>query len=133
CQTALPLMAKTGGSIVNFSSAAGLRANPDFVAYGSAKSAIIALTKSIALWCARERNDVRVNSVHPGVVLTPNVESVAAMTPDPEATLEGFRQAQAIGRMGETKEIADLVLYLASDESSFSTGAAFVADGGMSL
>jgi 3(or 17)beta-hydroxysteroid dehydrogenase len=134
CKAAIPLIAKSGGgSIVNFSSAAGNKPSPDLAAYNSAKAAVAMLTKSIALWCAREQNGVRVNSVQPGTILTPNVESVIAGTPDPEATRAAFSVAQPIGRMGEPDDIAHLVVYLASDESRFATGAPFIVDGGLSI
>lgn len=134
CKAAIPLMAKGGGgSIVNFSSAAANKPNADLAAYNSAKAAVPMLTKSIALWCAREKNSVRVNSVQPGTILTPNVESVIAGTPDPDATREAFSVAQPIGRMGEPEDIAHLVVYLASDESRFATGAPFIVDGGLSI
>lgn len=133
CKTALPLMAKTGGSIINMSSGAALSASADLAAYNSAKAAIPMLTKSIALYCAREQNDVRVNAVLPGTILTPNVQSVADGTPDPEATLAGFAAAQPIGRMGEPDDVAHLIVYLASDESKFATGAAFSIDGGLGI
>jgi 3(or 17)beta-hydroxysteroid dehydrogenase len=122
-----------GGSIVNFSSAAGNKVSPDLAAYNSAKAAVVTLTKSIALYCAREKNGVRVNSVQPGTILTPNVESVIAGTPDPDATRAAFSVAQPIGRMGEVDDIAHLVVYLASDESKFATGAPFIVDGGLSI
>jgi 3(or 17)beta-hydroxysteroid dehydrogenase len=134
CKAAIPLMAKSGGgSIVNFSSAAGNKPSPDLAAYNSAKAAVVTLTKSIALYCAREKNGVRVNSVQPGTILTPNVESVIAGTPDPDATRAAFSIAQPIGRMGEVEDIAHLVVYLASDESKFATGAPFIVDGGLSI
>jgi len=134
CKAAIPLMAKGGGgSIVNFSSAAGNKVSPDLAAYNSAKAAVVVLTKSIALYCAREQNGVRVNSVQPGTILTPNVESVIAGTPDPDATRAAFSVAQPIGRMGEVDDIAHLVVYLASDESKFATGAPFIVDGGLSI
>lgn len=134
CKAALPLMTRSGGgSIINFSSAAANKPNADLVAYGAAKSAIPVLTQSIALWCAREQNNVRVNCVQPGTIMTPNVESVIAGTPDPEATRRSFELAQPIGRMGEQDDIAHLLVYLASDESRFATGAAFVVDGGLSI
>jgi len=91
------------------------------------------LTQSIALHCARERNKIRVNSVHPGTILTPNVMSVAEATPDPQATLDGFVAKQPLGHLGEPDDIAHLVVYLASDESKFATGGAFTVDGGLSL
>lgn len=139
CKAAIPLMAQTakgsrgGGSIINFSSAAGNKVSPDLVAYNSAKAAVVTLTKSIALYCAREQNGVRVNSVQPGTILTPNVESVIAGTPNPDATRAAFSVAQPIGRMGEVDDIAHLVVYLASDESKFATGAPFIVDGGLSI
>jgi len=134
CKAAIPLMARSGGgSIVNFSSAAGNKPSPDLAAYNSAKAAVAMLTKSIALWCAREQNGIRVNAVQPGTILTPNVESVIAGTPDPEATRAAFSVAQPIGRMGEVDDIAHLVVYLASDESRFATGAPFIVDGGLSI
>lgn len=134
CKAAIPLIARSGGgSIINFSSAAGVNANADLAAYNSAKAAVPMLTKSIALYCARERNKVRVNCVQPGTILTPNVESVIAGTPDPDATREAFGLAQPIGHMGEPDDIAHLVVYLASDESKFATGAAFAVDGGLSM
>ena len=133
CKTALPLMAKTGGSIINFSSAAAINASADLVAYNAAKAAIPMLTKSIALYCAREKNGVRVNAVLPGAILTPNVQSVADGTPDPAATLEQFASAQPVGHLGEPDDIAHLLVYLASDESKFATGAGFAVDGGLSI
>lgn len=134
CKAAIPLMVKSGGgSIVNFSSAAGNKPSADLAAYNSAKAAVAMLTKSIALWCAREGNGIRVNCVQPGTILTPNVESVIAGTPDPDATRAAFSVAQPIGRMGEPDDIAHLVVYLASDESRFATGAPFIVDGGLSI
>lgn len=134
CKAAIPLMARSGGgSIVNFSSAAGNKPSADLAAYNSAKAAVAMLTRSIALWCAREGNGIRVNSVQPGTILTPNVESVIQGTPDPEATRAAFSIAQPIGRMGEPDDIAHLVVYLASDESRFATGAPFIVDGGLSI
>ena len=134
CKAAIPLMARSGGgSIVNFSSAAANKPSADLAAYNSAKAAVPMLTKSIALYCAREKNGIRVNSVQPGTILTPNVESVIAGTPDPDATRSAFSIAQPVGHMGEPEDIAHLVVYLASDESKFATGAPFIVDGGLSI
>ena len=133
CKTALPLMSKTGGSIINFSSAAAINASADLVAYNSAKAAIPMMTKSIALFCAREKNNVRVNAVLPGTIMTPNVRSVIDGTPNPAETEEAFSLAQPVGHMGEPDDVAHLVVYLASDESKFATGAAFAVDGGLSI
>ena len=133
CKAALPLMSKTGGSIINFSSAAAINASADLVAYNSAKAAIPMMTKSIALYCAREKNGVRVNAVLPGTIMTPNVRSVIDGTPNPAETEEAFKLAQPVGHMGEPDDVAHLVVYLASDESKFATGAAFAVDGGLSI
>lgn len=133
CKSAMGLMSKTGGSMINFSSAAAINASADLVAYNSAKAAIPMLTKSIALYCAREKNGVRVNAVLPGTIMTPNVQSVIDGTPDPAATEESFALAQPVGHMGEPDDIAHLLVYLASDESKFATGAAFAVDGGLSI
>lgn len=133
CKSAMDLMAKTGGSMINFSSAAAINASADLVAYNSAKAAIPMLTKSIALYCAREKNGVRVNAVLPGTIMTPNVQSVIDGTPDPAATKESFALAQPVGHMGEPDDIAHLLVYLVSDESKFATGAAFAVDGGLSI
>jgi len=133
CKAALPLMSKTGGSIINFSSAAAINASADLVAYNSAKAAIPMLTKSVALYCAREKNGIRVNAVLPGTIMTPNVRSVIDGTPNPAETEELFSLAQPIGHMGEPDDAAHLVVYLASDESKFATGAAFAVDGGLSI
>ncbi len=133
CKSAMDLMSKTGGSMINFSSAAAINASADLVAYNSAKAAIPMLTKSIALYCAREKNGVRVNAVLPGTIMTPNVQSVIDGTPDPAATKESFALAQPVGHMGEPDDIAHLLVYLASDESKFATGAAFAVDGGLSI
>ncbi|QTD55748.1 glucose 1-dehydrogenase [Parasphingorhabdus cellanae] len=133
CKSAMDLMSKTGGSMINFSSAAAISASADLVAYNSAKAALPMLTKSIALYCAREKNGVRVNAVLPGTIMTPNVQSVIDGTPDPAATEQSFALAQPIGHMGEPDDIAHLLVYLASDESKFATGAAFAVDGGLSI
>jgi len=134
CKSAMDLMARSGGgSMINFSSAASLRPDADLAAYNSAKAAVEMLNKSIALHCAKVQNNIRVNSVHPGVVLTPNVQSVADAAPDPQAMLDMFANNAPVKRMGEPEDIANLVLYLASDESKFATGSAFVVDGGLSL
>lgn len=133
CKSAMDLMSKTGGSMINFSSAAAISASADLVAYNSAKAAIPMLTKSIALYCAREKNGVRVNAMLPGTIMTPNVQSVIDGTPDPAATEQSFALAQPVGHMGEPDDIAHLLVYLASDESKFATGAAFAVDGGLSI
>jgi 3alpha(or 20beta)-hydroxysteroid dehydrogenase len=108
-----------GGSIVNVSSVAGLVGNPHSIGYAASKWAVRGMTKSAAVDLAQYR--IRVNSVHPGVIRTPMSASV-----DPAKT----SGAAPLGRLGEPDEVADLIVYLASDESSFTTGAEHVIDGG---
>lgn len=132
CKYGIVLMKEHGGSIVNMSSAAGLRADPDLAGYNAAKAAVTLMTKSVALHCAREQYDIRCNSVHPGMIRTPIIDKVLSQVDNPEETLAGFMSAHPVGRMGEPGDIAAIVAYLVSDESRFATGAAFTVDGGMS-
>jgi 3(or 17)beta-hydroxysteroid dehydrogenase len=119
-----------GGSIVNISSVAGLVGDGDLPAYCASKGAVRLLTKSVALHGARRGANIRCNSVHPGFIATPMVDALAAAYPDPKAARERLEQANPLRRIGEVDDVAYLVLYLASDESKFVTGAEFVVDGG---
>lgn len=117
-KAAIPALRQSrGGSIINISSIAGLRGYEQIPGYTASKFGVRGLTKSVALDLGRY--GIRANSVHPGVISTP-------MT----AGLETDMSRVAMGRMGHPGEVANLVLYLASDESSFVTGAEFVIDGG---
>lgn len=117
-KAAIPAMKQSrGGSIINISSIAGMRGYEQISAYSASKFGVIGLTKSAALDLGPHR--IRVNAVLPGVISTP-------MTADTPIDMSRV----PLGRMGHPGEVADLVLYLASDESSFATGAEFVLDGG---
>ena len=133
CRHGVAAMKATGGSIINISSAYGLKADPDTVAYNAAKSAVILMTKSIALHCARSRYDITCNIVHPGVVRTPMMDAYIATCPDPEAEAMRWSDMHPIGRLGSTADISAVVSFLASAEARFITGASFVVDGGISL
>ena len=122
-----------GGSIVNISSAAGLRASADLAAYNSAKAAVTMLTQSVAVHCGRAGYGIRCNSVHPGVIRTPILDKVMAQVEDGEAMMNGFVAQHPIGHIGETDDIVNIVLYLMSAEAKFATGAPFIVDGGLSL
>ena len=133
----LPLMRKTGGgSIVMMSSLAGLRGAPGLSAYSATKGGVRLFAKSIAMECATFGDGIRVNSVHPGIIDTPiwgkiptGAEGRGQNTPiDPE---ERARLATPLARAGHAAEIAGGVLFLASDASSYMTGAELVIDGGM--
>jgi NAD(P)-dependent dehydrogenase (short-subunit alcohol dehydrogenase family) len=119
-----------GGPIVNLSSAAGLVGLPLGGAYCASKGGVRLYTKSTALHCAGEGLGVRANSVHLAYVRTPMVEAVARDAPDLEARWRELAAAQPMGRVGEPEDVAYGVLYLASDEARFVTGAELVIDGG---
>ena len=123
-RTAVPLMSG-GGSIVNVSSVEGLAAMPMLVAYSASKFAIRGMTKVAAMELGKL--GIRVNSVHPGAVDTDMVSSaLGGIAVDPTPIVKKV----ALGRIGRPEEIAQLVVFLGSDESSYCTGAEFVADGG---
>jgi NAD(P)-dependent dehydrogenase (short-subunit alcohol dehydrogenase family) len=133
CKYGIGLMKITGGSIINMSSAAGIRAGAHLCAYNGAKGAVNMMTKSIALYCAEQKNGIRCNSVHPGAIHTPIIDKVLAQSEDPDALMAGFVASHPVGHLGAPGDIAAIVAYLASGESGFATGAQFVVDGGMTL
>lgn len=114
-----------GGSIVNISSGAGMRGYPDMIAYSATKWAVRGMTQSMARELAPLR--IRVNSIHPGLVDTP---MLADHSPE---TLKEFEAAVPLGRIGTPDDVAEIVIFLASDLSSYLTGAAIVVDGGIGL
>jgi NAD(P)-dependent dehydrogenase (short-subunit alcohol dehydrogenase family) len=133
CRHGIAAMKEGGGAIINISSAYGLKADPETVAYNAAKSAIVLMSKSIALHCARGGYDITCNVVHPGVIRTPMMEAYISACDDPAAEADKWRRMHPIGRLGTPAEIAAMVAFLASSEARFCTGASFVVDGGISL
>jgi len=133
CRTALPLMRESGdgGSIVNLSSIQGIRPAAPLAAYSASKAAVCALTKSVALHAAGDR--IRCNSVHPGGVHTRMLDDFAAMTGNADAAIAQMNAANPLGRVGQPLDIANGVLYLASDLSTWVTGLELVIDGGSTL
>ncbi len=131
CREAVRAMKETGGSIVNLSSVAGIIGDASSLAYCASKGAVRLLTKSAALHCARAGYGIRVNSVHPSFAETPMVLEGIARAKDPERIRAGLERAAPMGRMGKAEEVANTILFLASDESSFTTGAEFMVDGGL--
>ena len=132
CKFGIPLMAKSGGgSIVNVSSISGIIAAHNLAAYNSAKAAVRHLSKSVALHCAHERNNIRCNSVHPAFIDTPILDGLVAGS-DRDAALEKLGRQIPLGRVGQPEDVAFAVLYLASDESQFVTGSEIRIDGGIS-
>jgi NAD(P)-dependent dehydrogenase (short-subunit alcohol dehydrogenase family) len=132
CREAVRAMkGRGGGSIVNLSSVAGIIGDAQSAAYCASKGAVRLLTKSVALHCARAGYGIRCNSVHPSFTRTPMVESVIANSRNPERVRDGLARAAPLGRMGEPIDVANAILYLASDESAFTTGTEIVVDGGL--
>jgi NAD(P)-dependent dehydrogenase (short-subunit alcohol dehydrogenase family) len=116
------------GVIVNAGSIAGLRAVPDRAAYVTTKFAVVGLTKAMAL--DHVKDGIRVNAVCPGTTLTPWIDERLAEAPDRDAGMAILVARQPMGRLGTAEEMAAAYLFLASDESSFTTGATLVVDGG---
>ncbi|PHY17885.1 SDR family oxidoreductase [Caulobacter sp. BP25] len=119
------------GSIVNISSIAGLIANHNSPAYNASKAAVWMLSKNIALYCAKQGLDIRSNSIHPTFIDTPILDPLNQRLGKAEAQAKLGRQIP-VGHIGEPNDIANAVLYLASDESKFVTGAEIKVDGGIS-
>jgi NAD(P)-dependent dehydrogenase (short-subunit alcohol dehydrogenase family) len=132
CREAIRAMkGKGGGSIVNLSSVAGVIGDAQSAAYCASKGAVRLLTKSAALHCGRAGYNIRLNSVHPSFADTPMVQELIASSKNPERVREGLMRAAPMGRMGRAEEVANAILYLASDESSFTTGIELMVDGGL--
>src|SRR5277367_317339 len=130
CREAVRAMKATGsGSIVNLSSVAGIIGDAQTIAYCASKGGVRLLTKSAALHCGRRGYNIRVNSVHPSFADTPMVLEGIARAKDPERVRAGLARAAPMGRMGKAEEVALTILFLASDESSFTTGGEFMVDG----
>ncbi|MEP0393424.1 MAG: SDR family oxidoreductase [Erythrobacter sp.] len=134
CQKALPLMREHApGSIINISSIAGLIASDTMPAYNASKSAVWMLSKSIALHCAKKNMQIRCNSVHPTFVDTPILDGTAKSAQlDKDVLLEKLARQIPLKFVGEPNDIANAIVYLASDESRFMTGAEIKLDGGIS-
>ena len=121
-KTAIPALRRAGGgSIVNVSSVAGMQGIPGLIAYGATKWALRGMTKSVALEVGKD--NIRANSLHPGAIDTPMMA--------PEVDRKAAVIGQAIERVAQPEEMANAVLFLASDESSFITGTELVADAGL--
>ena len=133
CKAALPTMINNnGGSIINVASvASSIKGLPNRFVYGASKAAIIGLTKSIASDFVKRK--IRCNAIAPGTVFTPSWEDRVKQSPDPVKAKKDFIARQPMGRLGTAQEIADFAIYLASDESTFTTGNTFSVDGGMTI
>ena len=132
CKHAIRVMKdRGGGSIVNMSSVAGIIGAGNLAAYGASKGGVRLLTKSVALHCARNGYNIRCNSVHPSFADTPMLQGMVNAARNPEKLAASFAAAAPLGRIAQPVEIARTILFLAGDDSSFTTGAEFVVDGGL--
>jgi 3(or 17)beta-hydroxysteroid dehydrogenase len=130
CKHGLALL-RNGGSIVNISSVSGLVGGHNLAAYNASKGGVRLLTKSVALHGARLKPQVRCNSIHPAFLEGPMADAIIAQTRNPERARERMTAEVPLGRFGRPAEVADMCVYLLSNESAFVTGAEFVIDGGL--
>jgi NAD(P)-dependent dehydrogenase (short-subunit alcohol dehydrogenase family) len=124
----------SGGAIVNVSSAIALQTSPRSMAYSVAKDGVVKLTQMVARYCGEQGYGIRVNAIYPGTVDTPAARrAFEASGRDPEMAVQMVGKRHALGRIGRPDELAAAILFLASDQASFVTGAALPVDGGFSL
>lgn len=126
------MVANGGGSIINIASVAStIKGVPNRFIYGTTKAGLMGLTKAVAADFVGQ--GIRCNAVCPGTVQTPSLDDRINANPDAQAARKAFIARQPMGRLGRPEEIADMCLYLASDESAFVSGTEFVIDGGMTI
>jgi len=139
CQTAIPVIARGGGAIVNTASLlAHVPAPPGFLAYGASKASVVHMTRSMALYCARKGYAIRCNSVSPGQAVTPAQERMWAKHArdggrELQAVIDADRDHVPMRQFQEPVDMANAVLFLASDEARYVTGIDIIVDGGIEL
>ena len=131
CQFGVKAMKKNGGTIVNFSSSLATRPKPFVIAYNYSKAGVLALTRTVALHCAEMGYKIRCNSVQPGAIKTPMMQRYIDAAEDPKKQLADFGASHPMNRVGEPDEVVKAVLFLASDDSAFTTGDSISVDGGV--
>ena len=132
CKHGVRIMKEFGaGSIINLSSVSGMIGGFNLAAYNSSKGAVRMLTKSVALHCARAGYGIRCNSIHPTFIETPMLKSMILDSPDPEKARQTLVRQVPLRRIGKPDDVANMIVYLASDESTFVTGTEMVIDGGV--
>lgn len=131
CKYAVPAMKNSGGgSIINMASIASIQGEGMIAAYSAAKGAVQGLSLSIAAHCAKNRLGIRCNSLHPSQILTPMVENIRALVTDP---VEAAKRLVPLEEIGEPNDVANMVVFLASDEAKFINGTATPIDNGISI
>jgi NAD(P)-dependent dehydrogenase (short-subunit alcohol dehydrogenase family) len=128
CQSALRMMT-SGGSIVNTSSAAGIKPGPLAIAYGMSKAAVLNLTEAIASQCVYMKNGIRCNAICPGAVNTPMTE-IEGMDASNNPLLEMIRARSITGDIAQASDMANVIAFLLSDQAAYVTGQKIAADGG---
>ena len=131
CKHAMPLLRKNGGSIVNISSVSGIVGGHNLAAYNASKGGVRLLSKSVALHGARQTPQVRCNSVHPTFIEGPMTDALFQQVASPGDVKARMEKQIPLHRFGKPSEVAEMCVYLLSDESAFVTGAEFVIDGGL--
>jgi 3(or 17)beta-hydroxysteroid dehydrogenase len=132
CKYGIALMKAKGGVIINMSSRSGMVGIPGASAYASSKAAIRNHTKTVALYCAEQGYNIRCNSVHPGAILTPIWDPMLGTDEKTrQEMISKIAEGIPLGHMGEPIDVANAVLYLASDESKYLTGTELTIDGGI--
>ena len=131
CKHAIPAMKKTGGSIINMASIASVQGAPNVIAYCAAKGAVESLSRGIAAHCANHKLNIRCNSVHPSAILTPMVKSMPEKIAKANLGNDNPSMVKAM-KIGEPNDVANTILFLASDESKFISGTRIVIDNGLS-
>jgi NAD(P)-dependent dehydrogenase (short-subunit alcohol dehydrogenase family) len=132
CRTAVRLL-QPGGAIVNIASAAARLSSPEMAGYAASKAAVLSLTRSVAMHCARAGLGLRCNAVLPGSVETPMVERLRSQTGDADAARARTAARHPLGFVGAPQDIAGAVAWLVSPEARFVTGAEVAVDGGLTL
>lgn len=132
CKYAIQAMKSSGaGSIINISSRSGLVGIPGASAYAASKASVRNHTKTVALYCCQQGYPIRCNSVHPAAILTPMWEPMLGAGPDREIRMAEIAKDIPMQRMGTAEDVANAVLFLASDESKYITGIELTVDGGI--
>lgn len=131
CKLCLPLLSKSEhGAIVNIASIFGSRPRTNAIHYCASKAAVLSLNKNFAMYLTENSYNIRCNAIQPGVIRTSMMEAAIDASPNPEELLSSFENLHPMGKIGETSDVAEAALFLASDNAKFITGTSLAVDGG---